>query len=187
MKICLQTKENSGTSPESWSCYWRSKADGSQWSLHYGKAEIIIEPIMGGSLLRSRVFDRFAALRRPWPCSIRVFRWVSYTRILNPLWLYARRLGVRSLQSYSKQNAPPCGGAFCLELMGGVEQISNSETVEISRKERRPSHGVSKSVSKSCYKELFFWLFCDDHGNHNINNGISPNHRHISSYNKRLF
>ena len=31
--------------------------------------------------------------------------------------LYARRLGVRSLQSYSKQNAPPCGGAFCLELM----------------------------------------------------------------------
>ena len=43
-----------------------------------------------------------------------------------------------------------------LELMGGVEQISNSETVEISRKERRPSHGVSKNVSKSCYKELFF-------------------------------
>ena len=38
-----------------------------------------------------------------------------------------------------------------LELMGGVEQISNSETVEISRKERRPSHGVFKSVSNHRY------------------------------------
>ena len=34
-----------------------------------------------------------------------------------------------------------------LELMGGVEQISNFENVEISRKERRPSHSVSRSVS----------------------------------------
>ena len=40
---------------------------------------------------------------------------------------------------------------FSLELMGGVEQISNSETVEISRKERRPSHGVFKSVSNHRY------------------------------------
>ena len=36
-----------------------------------------------------------------------------------------------------------------LELMGGVEQIRNSETVEISRKERRSSRGVSKSVSRN--------------------------------------
>ena len=35
-----------------------------------------------------------------------------------------------------------------VELMGGVEQISNFENVEISRKERRPSRSVSKSVSK---------------------------------------
>ena len=36
---------------------------------------------------------------------------------------------------------------FLVELMGGVEQINNSETIEISRKERRPSHSVSRSVS----------------------------------------
>ena len=36
-----------------------------------------------------------------------------------------------------------------MELMGGVEQINNSETVEISRKERRSSRGVSKSVSRN--------------------------------------
>ena len=35
-----------------------------------------------------------------------------------------------------------------VELMGGVEQISASRNVEISRKERRPSYGVSRSVSK---------------------------------------
>jgi len=38
--------------------------------------------------------------------------------------------------------------------MGGVEQIRNSETVEISRKERRPSRGVFKSVSIGHYLSL---------------------------------
>ena len=49
------------------------------------------------------------------------------------------------------QKSPSVWRGFCLELMGGVEQISNSETVEISRKERRPSHGVFKSVSNHRY------------------------------------
>ena len=48
---------------------------------------------------------------------------------------------------------------LCLELMGGVEQISNFETVEISRKERRPSRGVFKSVSKNYYMQYSFCLF----------------------------
>ena len=46
-------------------------------------------------------------------------------------------------------------GPSKMELMGGVEQIRNSETVEISRKERRPSHGVSKSVSKNLLYTIF--------------------------------
>ena len=47
-----------------------------------------------------------------------------------------------------------------LELMGGVEQICNSETVEISRKERRPSRGVSKSVSSGHYP-TFLQILCN--------------------------
>ena len=39
-----------------------------------------------------------------------------------PLITATKRLGTRSLQSYSKQKAPPCGGAFCLELIVGVSR-----------------------------------------------------------------
>ena len=35
-----------------------------------------------------------------------------------------------------------------LELMGGVEDLSKSGNIEISRKEWRPSSSVSRSVSK---------------------------------------
>ena len=65
----------------------------------------------------------------------------------------AGRLNADSIEVSSKARiakAPEVAfrGQF-LELMEGVEQISNSETVEISRKERRPSRGVFKSVSES--------------------------------------
>ena len=65
----------------------------------------------------------------------------------------AGRLNAVSIEISSKARiakAPEVAfrGQF-LELMEGVEQISNSETVEISRKERRPSRGVFKSVSES--------------------------------------
>ena len=45
-----------------------------------------------------------------------------------------------------------------MELMGGVEQIRNSEPVEISRKERRPSHGVFKSVSKNLINTIILLI-----------------------------
>ena len=35
-----------------------------------------------------------------------------------------------------------------VELMGGVEDLSKSGNIEISRKEWRPSSSVSRSVSK---------------------------------------
>jgi len=50
-------------------------------------------------------------------------------------------------QSNSTKIAVVFTTAIFVELMGGVEQINNSEIIEISRKERRPSHSVSRSVS----------------------------------------
>ena len=93
------------------------------------------------------VFDRYAAPEAPLTLQYPGVQ----VNIVHPdsepsLIAATRRLRIRH-RSYSTEKGR-LNRPFSVELMGGVEQISNFETVEISRKERRPSHGVSKSVSK---------------------------------------
>ena len=65
----------------------------------------------------------------------------------EPPLIVCEKVGGSIPQSNSTKIAVVFTTAIFVELMGGVEQINNSETIEISRKERRPSHSVSRSVS----------------------------------------
>ena len=89
------------------------------------------------------------------PFRARLNTWLAHSKTRFTAFCLANRRSSKSLNILEFQRKPVkkrTSGidrkSSKMELMGGVEDLSKSGNIEISRKEWRPSSSVSRSVSK---------------------------------------